>query len=209
MIENVVTIWPSSTAREAAELMNKHDIGCLVVLKKGTPMGIVTERDMIKRIVHSSLDPRKTLVKDIMSSPVVSATPDMRAGDAARLMVERNVKRLPVVEERQLVGLVSLTDLVRSEGVIDFLNGISLKIASKRIARVVELYSDPEKLHRKKCPLTVNEGFQMACQDNKCMWWVGGECAVTKLSRNISNDETYVGIEEPSVEREENPIQNR
>lgn len=185
MVENVVTVEKNVSVKRAAELMNKHEIGCLVVVNGEKPIGIVTERDMIKRVIHKSRNSEKTSVSTVMSKPLIAATPDMRAGDAARLMFERNIKKLPVMEKGRLVGLVTLTDLLRTEGVIEFLNGLSLNGASKRIKKVVSLYFDPHKLHRRRCPLSVKDGFSMGCQTKKCMWWLGDECAITKLSRNM------------------------
>jgi CBS domain-containing protein len=185
MVENVVTVKKNVSVKKAAELMNKHEIGCLVVVNAEKPIGIVTERDMIKRVIYKLRNPEKTCVSAVMSEPLISATPDMRAGDAARLMFERNIKKLPVLENGRLVGLVTLTDLLRTEGVVEFLNGISLNGASKRIKKVVSLYFDPHKLHRRRCPLVMKDGFSMGCQTKKCMWWLGDECAITKLSRHI------------------------
>ncbi|NWG11490.1 hypothetical protein HXY33_07095, partial [Candidatus Bathyarchaeota archaeon] len=84
-----------------------------------------------------------------------------------------------------LVGLVSLTDLVRSEGVIEFLNGLALNGVSMRLKKVVDIYFDAAKQHRKRCPLIMKDGFAMGCQVEKCMWWSGDECAVTKLTRQM------------------------
>jgi CBS-domain-containing membrane protein len=186
MVEKVVTIEPGATVRRAAELMNMHEIGCLVVVDHEKPVGILTERDMLKRIICESKQSRTTRVANVMSKPLVTASPDMRAGDAAKLMFERGIKKLPVVENGRLVGLVTLTDLLRSEGVIEFLNKLSLDGTSKHIKRVVNLYFDQLKQHRRRCPLITKDGFSMGCQDNKCMWWTGDECAITKLSREIS-----------------------
>jgi CBS domain-containing protein len=185
MVEDVVTVEKNISVKKAAELMNKHEIGCLVVVDAEKPIGIVTERDMIKRVIYKSRNSEKTSVFAVMSKPLISATPDMRAGDAARLMFERNIKKLPVMENGRLVGLVTLTDLLRCEGVIECLNGHSLNGASNRIKKTVSLYFDPQKLHRRRCPLNVKDGFSMGCQDKKCMWWLGDECAITKLSRKI------------------------
>jgi predicted transcriptional regulator len=138
-----------------------------------------------------------------MSKPLVTASPDMHAGDAAKLMFERNVKKLPVVENGRLVGLVSITDLLRSEGVAEFLNKESLSGASNRIKRVVSLYSDPSNQHRRKCPMIMKDGYQMGCLDTKRMWWTGEECAVTKLSRQLSVEdlqETEVAQDEPCTD---------
>lgn len=202
MVDNVVTVDPGATAKKAAELMNLHDIGCLVVVHSEKPVGILTERDMLKRVVHASKDPKKTKVVDLMSKPLVTVSPNVRAGDAAKLMFERNIKKLPVVENGQLVGVVSLTDLLRSEGVIAVLNKELLNGASDHIRKVANLYSDSSKLHRRKCPLIMKDGFQMGCVDNKCMWWTGNECAVTKLTRHISGEleETEMPQEKPCID---------
>lgn len=185
MVENVVTAERNASVKDVAELMNKHNIGCIVIVEDEKPVGIVTERDMLKRVVCKMKDPEKTRVCEIMSEPLVAAIPNMRAGDAARLMLERNIKKLPVVENERLAGLVTLTDLIRSEGVIDYLNGLSLSNVSQHVKKTVELYFDPLKQHRRKCPLMMKDGFSMGCQSNKCMWWVGDECAITKISRTV------------------------
>jgi CBS domain-containing protein len=189
MVERVVTIGPNATVKQAAELMNMHEIGCLVVVDHEKPVGILTERDMLKRIICESKQSKTTKVVNSMSKPLITASPDMRAGDAAKLMLERNIKKLPVVENGRLVGLVTLTDLLNSPGVVEFLNKISLDGTSRRIKKVINLYYDQSKQHRRTCPLNMQHGFSMGCQNVKCMWWVGDECAVTKLSRRISIEE--------------------
>jgi len=190
MVENVVTIQPDDGVKRAAELMNLHEISCLVVVNCGKPVGIVTERDMLKRLIDSSRVPSRTRVVDIMTKPIVSALPDMRAGDAAKLMLERNIKKLPIVENGKLVGLVSLTDLLRSQGVVQFLNRLSLDGTSTRVKRTVELYTlDSATRQKRKCPLMTEQGFQMGCRDQKCMWWMGEECAVTRLARQFAPEQ--------------------
>ena len=195
MIEKVVTTVPTASVKQAAELMNIHEIGCVVVVDHERPLGILTERDMLRWIVCGSKQPKATKVASLMSKPLITASPDMRAGDAAKLMFERNIKKLPVVENGRLVGLVTLTDLLRSPGVVQFLNKLSLDGTSRHIARTVNLFFDPLQEHRRKCPLMMKDGYQPGCQDNKCMWWVGDECAVTKLSRQISTE----GFQEANI----------
>jgi CBS domain-containing protein len=189
MVVKVVTIEPNATVKEAATLMNMHEIGCLIVVDHEKPVGILTERDMLKRIICESKHSKTTKVVNLMSKPLIVASSDMRAGDAAKLMFERNIKKLPVVENGRLVGLVTLTDLLRSPGVIEFLNKLSLDGTSKRIKNVVNMYYDSQKQHKRTCPLNMKDGFSLGCQSIKCMWWVGDECAVTKLSREISMEE--------------------
>jgi CBS domain-containing protein len=197
MVENVVTVKPSDTVKRAAELMNLHGISSLIVVDSGKPVGIVTERDMLSRVLTKSVATTKAAVVDIMSKPVITVSPNMRAGDAAKLMIEHNIKKLPIVENGELVGLVSLTDLLRSEGVVQFLNKLSLNGVSVRMKRAVNLYFDPLTQKKRKCPLITEQGLHLGCQENKCMWWTGDQCAVTSLSHQFSLEQ----VPEETIER--------
>ena len=86
MVEDVITVEEKATTKKAAELMNEHEIGCLIVVKKGKPAGIVTERDMLKRILLESRDPEKIRVNEIMSKPLIVGKPQMDIEDAVKLM---------------------------------------------------------------------------------------------------------------------------
>jgi len=114
MVTNLITIDAEATVKKAAELMDKHNIGCLIVVSYGNPIGIVTERDMLRRVLLQKRDIAKTRIGNIMSAPLMSSTPQTDVRDAVRLMNERRIKKLPVIEEGELVGLVSLTDVMRS-----------------------------------------------------------------------------------------------
>jgi len=116
MVTNIVTIEAWATAKKAAELMNRHDIGCLIVMSNSKPIGIVTERDMLKRVLLQLRDPRKMRVSYVMSKPLITSSSQTEIRDAVRLMNERRIKKLPVVEDGRLLGLVSLTDVVRTLG---------------------------------------------------------------------------------------------
>lgn len=113
MVKEVIKIEESVTIKEAAELMNKYEIGCLIAVKKGKVSGILTERDLLKRVVAEAKDASKLRVRDVMTSPLVVAEPKMDLGEAVRLMFQMKIKKLPVVEDKRLVGLVSLTDIAR------------------------------------------------------------------------------------------------
>jgi len=114
MVSSIITIEAGATAKKAAELMDKHDIGCLIVISYGNPIGIVTERDMLQRVLLQQRDLGKTKVGNIMSAPLITCHPQADIRDAVRLMNERRIKKLPVMENGNLIGLVSLTDLTRS-----------------------------------------------------------------------------------------------
>jgi CBS domain-containing protein len=105
-------------------------------------MGIITERDILKRVVTEAKDARKTKVKNAMSSPLVVAEPDMELEEAVKLMFQMKIKKLPVVDEKRLVGLVSLTDIARFQPqMIRILKQLSLKKRTpKRIKKVVDYY---------------------------------------------------------------------
>jgi CBS domain-containing protein len=95
------------------ELMNKNEIGCLVVMKKGKPIGIMTERDVLKKIVCGHKDPEQTRVSEIMSKPLIVGKVGMDWLEAVKLMLNRNIKKLPILDGERLAGLVTLTDIAR------------------------------------------------------------------------------------------------
>jgi len=141
MVEDVITVEEKATIKKAVELMNKHEIGCLIVMKKGKPAGIVTERDMLKRILLEPRDPEKIKVNEIMSTPLIVGKPQMDIEEAVKLMFKRNIKKLPVADKDHLVGLVTLTDLVRSEQIIKMLKQLPDKETPKRMKKVVDYFN--------------------------------------------------------------------
>src|SRR5208337_1062073 len=113
MIKSVITLQEDVSVHEAVKLMNENRIGCLVVLQYGQVAGIVTERDLLEKVLEKCRNPKETKVTEIMTKRVIVGKPDMRLDDAAKLMFEKKVKKLPIVEGTRLVGLVTLTDLAR------------------------------------------------------------------------------------------------
>lgn len=112
MSKRVVTIGETKTVREAARLMNRHEIGSVVV-KTGTKiMGIVTERDIL-RVVAKGKNPDKVRVLQIMSRPVIVGEEDHDLPNAIKVMVLHKIKKLPVLRGKRLVGIVTLTDFAR------------------------------------------------------------------------------------------------
>jgi CBS domain-containing protein len=111
MTRDVKTIHPKTSIKKAAEVMERYRIGSLVVIDKGRPVGIVTEGD-ISRAVARGIELAKHPVKEIMSGSLITINPEARVEEAARIMAERKVKKLPVVENDKLVGIVTQTDIV-------------------------------------------------------------------------------------------------
>ena len=142
MVEEVVTVETEATVQEAVDLMNKHEIGCLVVVLKGKPVGIITERDLLKRVLAQSRDPEKIKVPEIMSAPLIVGKPEMKIENAVKLMFKSKIKKLPVVQKGRLVGLVTLTDLTRFQPhMIKILKKLSItELPPKRLKKVVDYY---------------------------------------------------------------------
>lgn len=113
MAKDVVTVPPNALVQESVKLMNKNRIGCLLVVDGDEVTGILTERDILERLVEKGKNSRETKVSEIMTTHVMFGSPDMELVDATRLMFENKVKKLPVKDKGQLVGLVTLTDIAR------------------------------------------------------------------------------------------------
>jgi len=142
MVEEVVTVEAEATVQEAVDLMNKHEIGCLIVVLKEKPVGIITERDMLKRVLAQSKDPEKIKVSEIMSAPLIIGKPEMEIENAVKLMFKTKIKKLPVVQKGRLVGLVTLTDLTKFQPhMIKILKKLSVtELPPKRLKKVVDYY---------------------------------------------------------------------
>ena len=187
MVENVITIGAEVPVREAVKIMNRHEIGSLVVVKDKKPIGIVTERDMLKRVLSTTRDPRALEVCEIMSKPLVVMEPEMNIGDAVKLMFEHKIKKLPVVKGEHLVGIVSLTDVINSPEMTRWLEKFSLEKAPRRIRKVINGHYGINRDQRKRCPLQEEYArISINCLERNCTWWLEDECAILKLTREIS-----------------------
>lgn len=107
----VVALDASTSARAAAAHMERHRVGCLVVTRGGRVAGVVTERDLVFRVIAAGRDPDATPLADIMSAPVASVGPDTSVDDAASMMKRLRIKRLVVVRDDVAVGVISVTDI--------------------------------------------------------------------------------------------------
>ncbi|MEM2840660.1 MAG: CBS domain-containing protein [Candidatus Bathyarchaeia archaeon] len=115
MSGNVKTVRPNSTILEVVRKMNKFDVGSVVVVEGDRPVGIITERDILRRVLEVTLAPEALKAKEIMSSPLVTIGDHATLEEAARVMAERNIKKLPVVQDGRLIGIVTTTDIVRNQ----------------------------------------------------------------------------------------------
>lgn len=111
MTESVASLNSNDTIERAAQLMMEHNIGSIPVCRGEKVVGVITDRDITLRSVANGQNAKVQTVKEIMSSNPVFIQPSMEAEDAARIMSERQIRRLPVVENDNLVGIVSLGDI--------------------------------------------------------------------------------------------------
>jgi CBS domain-containing protein len=142
MVREVITLDENSTVREAAEIMNKFAIGSLIIVSKGKAVGIVTERDVLTRVVAEAKNAESTKVKEIMTTPLVVIEPNLDLEEAAKLMFQMKIKKLPVVDGKKLVGLVSLTDIARFQPqMITLLKQLAARQkAPKSMKKVIDYY---------------------------------------------------------------------
>ena len=124
MVRDVITISPESTLHEAAKLMGEKHIGSLIVVKYDTPVGIITERDLLREVVKREIDLEKdwlvggTSIKDekveeIMSYPLISISLTSTVKQASQMMIEKKIRRLAVGEAGKMVGIITASDLIR------------------------------------------------------------------------------------------------
>ena len=130
MTPNPRTVSPSDTIQNAARIMRDEDTGAVPVVENGRPVGIVTDRDIVVRAVIDGQLNRP--VSEIVTGSLIAATPEMSTRDAANLMSEHQVRRLLVVEDHRLIGIVSLGDLAVKDA-RDKLTGDTLEKVSEGV----------------------------------------------------------------------------
>jgi CBS domain-containing protein len=108
MSKDVKVVRLDSSVKEVVATMNKFDIGSIVVVQGGRPVGIITERDILRRIVEPCLAPETLTAMQVMSSPVLTINETASVDEAAKLMAKKNVKKLPVMDKQKLVGIVDV-----------------------------------------------------------------------------------------------------
>jgi CBS domain-containing protein len=115
MTKIVISIGVHNSVFEAAELMSSNRVGCLVIMDGEVPIGIVTERDIVRRVVAKKI-PLDTKISEVMSKSLITIDPDVSLKEAARIMSSNKIRRLPVLKQNRLVGIVVASDFVRNLG---------------------------------------------------------------------------------------------
>jgi CBS domain-containing protein len=125
MTKSVQTLQTNATVAEAARVMRDGHIGDIVVTNGKVPIGIVTDRDVVVRVVAEGKSPEATVVGDICTPEILALEPSASVGDAVRLMTEQKIRRVPVVKNGEAIGILSLGDLARAEDPTSALGTIS------------------------------------------------------------------------------------
>jgi CBS domain-containing protein len=107
----VCTASPTTPILEAVHLMNTHGVGSLVVMERDQPVGMLTERDVLRRVVGQGRPPADTRVRDVMTAPIVAVSPDITVQQALTVVTEARCRHLPVMEGGRMVGLLSSGDI--------------------------------------------------------------------------------------------------
>jgi CBS domain-containing protein len=112
MSKDVKVVRPDSSVKEVVANMNKFNIGSIVVVEGGKPVGVISERDILRRVVEPCLEPEALTARQVMTSPVVTIKETATIDEAAKLMAKKKVRKIPVMSKQKLVGIVTFTDIV-------------------------------------------------------------------------------------------------
>ena len=113
-IKQVVQATPETNLQQIAELMNQNHVGCIPICQQQEVVGLVTDRDIVTRGIASKLDFNSTKVSDIMNTKIIKTTPDTQVNDALQTMKKNQIRRLPVIQNDKIVGILSMGDIAVS-----------------------------------------------------------------------------------------------
>jgi CBS domain-containing protein len=170
MTTKVITISPGDSILEAAALMRKQGGGALIVKSHGKLVGILTHGDLVNRVLALDKKPSEVLVSEVMTKRLISTTPETDLTGAMKILLKNNIKRLPVVENEKLVGILSYKDVLRvSPGLIEFL---SERVREEPPISVAEEEKEEEALEG-ECELCGNFYQNLHKRNDR---WVCKEC---------------------------------
>ena len=166
MTREPLTVDKETLVTETAKLMAKRRVGSVIVMDNGKPIGIVTETDLTKRVVATARDPTKTKIKEIMSSPLVFVSPEDSYEVAVEKMKKYKIKRIPVIENGKIMGILTTTDIARTTpNMLDLLE-----------ARLLMRQSQPEIMETSTsgiCEICGNYSYNLTYENDQ---WVCEEC---------------------------------
>ena len=136
MTVNVVTMPPDAPIQDIAETMNKMEIGSIIITEKERAIGIITETDIVRRLIAERRDPQTTVAREIMTSPLIHVTPSTTLTEAMRVMFRSGTRRLAVLKNNALAGIISSRDMIQwSPELIDIL-AESLQLRAESTAEI-------------------------------------------------------------------------
>lgn len=114
MKRDVYTVKPDDSVMKAVKLMNRHHVGSVIVAKDWNALGIITERDVLKKVVAKKKDATRVLCGKIMAKPVICIESKKDVAEAVKLMVKKSIKKLAVTKNGRMIGIITATDILRS-----------------------------------------------------------------------------------------------
>lgn len=111
MSRNIAQVAPYASVFDAAQLMQKHNIGSVPVCNNEKVVGILTDRDIVVRNIAGGQDPKSTRVEDVMSVDITTVTPDTEVAQVGKVMAQKQIRRIPVTDNDRLVGMVAIGDI--------------------------------------------------------------------------------------------------
>ena len=115
MTKKPISVGPDMTIDECSKLMLKQHVGSLLIMEKGKLVGILAEQDIVRKVVASDLDPKKTKIKDIMVSDLITIDPDSDIYEAIVIMRDSNIRHLPVMHGKEMIGYLTIKDILKIE----------------------------------------------------------------------------------------------
>ena len=140
MTKTIVTVEHTKSSTEAAKLMSEKAISSLFVVRDGEPVGIVTERDFVKKICAAGIQASETKISEIMSKITTTAEPETPIDVAVQRMINHKIRRLPVIDNGKIVGIITVTDLAKHlrttlllDGTLQEMEGIDDDTSTRRL----------------------------------------------------------------------------
>ncbi len=180
MTRTVVTATPDMTAAQAGKQMVEHKVGSVIIVKEGEPLGIVTESDMVAKVIFKNIKPSAIKLEQLMSRPLITARSSDDVNDAVLKMAQKRIRRLPVIDGDTLVGIITDADIIQISSEINHILESLVRmnreivldrremLASQGECEICEEYSQELQLEegRLKCPTcrgSVSSGVCEVC----------------------------------------------
>jgi CBS domain-containing protein len=112
MTKGVRVAGPDSSVREVVATMNRFNIGSIIVVQDNMPVGVISERDVLRRVVEPCLSPETIAARQIMTHPVITICESASVAEVVKIMAEKRVRKIPVMKKERLVGIITYTDIL-------------------------------------------------------------------------------------------------